>query len=109
MKYDTQKIAEAIRKAVAKAQEFKTMQDGGTCNFDSAYLIVPGMRDNQGKEIETLAGVVLDLGTYPCHGRILRIIGGKSGQGDRHTKMAEVMGESLKADGFNVGMWYQMD
>lgn len=109
MKYDTKKIAEGIRKAVAAAQEFATIDDGGTCNFDSAYLRVPGMRESQAEEIEKLAGVHLSLHNYQFHGRILSIIGGRSGQGNRQTKMAETMRESLRADGFDTGMYYQMD
>ncbi len=40
MKYDTEKLAASIRKAVAAAKEFENTDDGGTCNFDCAYLVV---------------------------------------------------------------------
>lgn len=109
MKYDTAKIAEAIKKAVSSAQQFSEIDDGGTCNFDCAYLFVPGMRKSQAKEIENIAGVSLSLNTSRWQGRILQIIGGRLGQGARQTKMAETMRDSIKQDGFEAGMYYQMD
>ncbi len=109
MRYDTAKLALAIRKAVTAARAFETVEDGGTCNFDSAYLRVPGMRDKQAQEIERLSGVGLSLHTYRWHGRILQIIGGRSGQAHRQTAMAEAMYKSLKSDGLASGMYYQMD
>jgi len=109
MKYDSVKIALAIRKAVQAAAVFENDDDGGTCNFDCAYICVPGMREAQAKEIEALAGVRLSLSTYRWHGRILQIVGGRSGQGMRQTKMAEAMKNSLVADGFDASVYYQMD
>lgn len=109
MKYDTQKIAEAIKRAVSHAQRFADVDDGGTCNFDCAYLFVPGMRESQAKDIERLSGVTLNLSTSHWHGRNLKIIGGRDGQGARQTKMAEAMRDSLKQDGLETGMYYQMD
>ncbi len=109
MKYELTNIAEAIKKAVAHAQQFATVDDGGTCNFDSAYLRVPGMRKRQAEDIEALCGVALSLNTYRYHGRILQVIGGRSGQGARQTKMAEAMRDSLRESGYETGMWYQAD
>ena len=109
MRYDSQKIADAIKRAVDAAKPFAESDDGGTCNFDCAYLCVPGMSQKQGRDIQTLAGVTLSLYTYRWHGRILQIIGGRSGQGARQTRMAEAMHRSLKAEGVECGMYYQMD
>ena len=109
MKYDTQELALAIRNAVKLADEFSAIDDGGTCNLDSAYLRVPGMREAQAKEIEKMAGIPLSLATYSLHGRILQLVGGTSGQGNRRTKMAEVECKYLKSLGFDASVYYQMD
>jgi hypothetical protein len=110
MKYDSAKIAEAIKKAVDAAQVHAESDDGGTCNFDCAFLTVPQMREEQAKQIAELAGVRLYL--WPNHsiyGRILQVQGGRSGMGNRQTRMAEEMKRSLEADGFKAGVYYQMD
>jgi hypothetical protein len=113
MKYNSLVIATALKNAVTAAQKEVGADDGGTCNFDAAYLRVPGMREVQAKEIEKMAGVTLCLGTYSYHGRILQVIGGTSGQGNRRTRMAEAMkkslDESLTDFGVATGMWYQVD
>ena len=109
MIYDTEQIAKAIRKAAEAAQVVATIDDGGTCNFDCAYIRVPGMREQQAKAIEEASGLHLHLYTYRWHGRILQLTGGLSGQGARRTKMAEAMCASLRADGVDASMYYQMD
>lgn len=109
MKYDSAQLAEAIKKAVAAAQSHANDDDGGTCNFDAAYIKVPGMWKKQASDIETLSGVRLSLWEdHAYFGRIL-MLSGTSGQGNRRTRMAEAMRHSLEADGVESGMYYQMD
>lgn len=108
-KYDSQKIADSIKKAVKAAQAFATIDDGGSCNFDCAYIRVPRMRESQALDIKDLAGVHVSIHGYRLHGRILKITGGLSGQGARNTKMAEAIRDSLKADGFDAAVYYQTD
>jgi hypothetical protein len=109
VKYNSGRLADAINTAVIAAQVYANNEDGGTCNFDCAYLMVPGMREKQAKEIEAQCGVYLSLHTYRFQGRILQIIGGLSGQGLRRTKMAETMYASLQKDGIPAGMYMQAD
>lgn len=109
MKYDSQKIAAAIKKAVEAARMFASVPDGGSCNFDSAFIRAPRMQESQAKEIEQLCGVRLSLHTYRYQGRILQIVGGREGQGARQTAMAEAMAASLKADGIDAAVFYRVD
>jgi hypothetical protein len=109
MKYDSQKLADAIMKAVDAAKQFASVPDGGSCNFDAAYIRVPGMRESQAEEIQELCGIRLSLHTYRYQGRILQIVGGRDGQGARQTAMAEAMAASLTADGIDASVFYMTD
>jgi hypothetical protein len=111
MKYDTAKIVEAIKAAVAaaKAADRGDDADGGTCNFDSAYIPVPSIREKQAKEIIALVpegGVT--LGDYSFHGRVL-MLHCYHGQANRRTIMAEAASKAIQALGMKASMYYQMD
>lgn len=108
MKYDTIKLAAAIKKANEAAQIHATEDDGGTCNFDSCYIPAPGIRGTQVREIEAVSGVPLSLMSSGYCGRRIEL-GGTLGQGNRRTKMAEEQRRSLEADGIKAGMFYMMD
>lgn len=109
VRYDSIKIAEAIRKAVRDARaDLKDMSDGGTCCFDAAYIRVPWMRTSRADEISRLSGVPVHIRESRWHGRIL-MIEGCSGQAAKRTAGAEAVYRDLKADGFDAGVWYQMD
>jgi len=109
MPYDSLKIAGAIQKAVEAAQVHVNDDDGGTCNFDAAYLRVPRMTEQQAKEIERLSGTNVYIMQSEWFGRILMITGGLSGQGMRRTRMAETMTKSLQESGLEANTWFQMD
>lgn len=105
MKYDAALIEKAVSEAIAYSQQFANVDDGGTCNFDSCYISVGGMRESTAEKI---GGVSLQTSGW-C-GRRLQL-GGTLGQGNRRTKMAEAQHEFLKTNypGLAVGMYYQMD
>lgn len=111
-KYDSDKIVSAVGVAVKAAQAFAATDDGGTCNFDSAIIYVPGMSGKQVKEIEAREKR-LSYWSGSKHRPAHFHVGGTSGQGLRRTRMAEAMGKSLEANpdmsGLNVSMYYQMD
>lgn len=107
------KIA-ALTAALIKAKEAGTkytdIDDGGTCNFDSPKIYLPRWRQKDVEKACENAG--LRCFVYTLWGSKAYVICGgplSSGQGDRRSKIAEVMYESLKADGYDAGMYYQMD
>ena len=108
-----QKIA-ALTAALIKAKEagalYTDIDDGGTCNFDSPKLYLKGWRR---ADVEAaFAAADLRSFVYELWGTKAYVVCGgplQSGRGDRRTKVAEVMCASLKADGYEAGMYYQMD
>jgi hypothetical protein len=117
-KYDTNRIVGAIRVAAKIASEVDPgpglENDGGTCNFDAAFLSVPGMREAQAEEIMRLAnipgspGLRVSLSNHSLFGRIL-MLHCYNGQANRRTVMAEAAKKSLASQGLDAGMYYQMD
>ena len=105
MRYDTKLISKAVAEAIAYGEQFKDTDDGGTCNFDSCVIYVPGLREDQARRIPNTS-----LFTSGWQGRTLHLHGTR-GQGFRRTKMAEAQNEFLKAHypALQVGMYYQMD
>lgn len=106
-----QKIA-ALTAALIKAKEtallFADTYDGGTCNMDSPMLYLPGWRK---ADVEA-AFAAADLRCFEYKGygpKAWVICGGTYGQGDCRTTMAEAMYKSLKRDGYDASMYYQMD
>jgi hypothetical protein len=113
MKYDTKKIVTVIQDAIKAADAADPGpgldNDGGTCNFDAAYLQVPGMRKAQAAEIAAaLPSNCITLNDYPWQGRIL-MLRHSNGQAMRRTLMAEASGRVFKASGMAYGMYYQAD
>lgn len=105
MVYDIALIQRAVNEATAHAQQFDLVDDGGTCNFDSCYIRVPGMRKSTADKI----GGVSMFNTR-WHGRTLHL-NGTLGQGNRRTTMAEAQRKYLEANypQLQIGMYYQMD
>jgi hypothetical protein len=105
MAHDANLIQKAVNEAIAYAEQFKGTEDGGTCNFDSCYIRVPGMRKAAAEGI---------AGTFLCehgfHGRRLQLRG-TQGQANCRTTMAEAQREFLQKNypQLEVGMYYQMD
>jgi len=106
--YDTLKLAKAIMLAADNAKAHSNDHDDGSCNMDFAYLRVPRMSQKTADEIAVLSGVPLRLDTYKWHGRVLKLNIGQ-GQANRNTAMAEAAYRSLKEQGLDAGMYYQVD
>lgn len=109
-------LIEALRKAKLKAIEAGlSVDDGGTCNFDSPVLFMPkGTRETTMDKIGLRAGVsFMKWESYPFKGsdHSAWLIFGDfmNGQGNRRSRIAEAFAASLKADGFESDTYYQMD
>lgn len=105
MKYDVAEITKMVSEAIAYSQQFATVDDGGTCNFDAAYICVPGMR-------KSVAAQIANVGLLDSrwHGRRLSIRG-TLGQANRRTQMAKAQYDFLIVHypQYQFGMYYQMD
>lgn len=91
--------------ATAYAQQFAESEDGGSCNFDSCTIPVPGM---QKRAAEKIGGATLFTGGF--FGRRLHL-NGTLGQANRHTRMAEAQRDFLRENypDLNPGMYYMLD
>jgi hypothetical protein len=108
MPFDIDKISEDIKSAKIEADKLRHIADGGTCNFDSAYLRARGMREQNAKVISELSGVPCTISNSRFYGRIM-FIGIGEGQANRRTVMAEAVAKFMGEKGHDVGMYYQMD
>lgn len=102
-----EKFAKALSVAKAEAMKFADIEDGGTCNFDSATVRLEGWRATDVEKACEIAGVHC----YKFAGKYYRPwhICYTHGQGDRRSRMAEAFNESLIASGYDSGMWYATD
>ena len=103
-------LAEALIKAVKEGEKFIHEEDGGTCNFDSPKIYLPRWRQTEVEAACEKAG--LRCFDHKFYGPKAYVICGgplSSGQGNRRTSVAEAMYKSLKADGYDAHMYYQMD
>ena len=107
MKFDTNKLALAISKAVLAGLEFEDVEDSGTCNMDSAYIVAKGMTEKQAKAIGEASGVNVFLGSH--FGTRVLFLSGARGQANRRAKMMSAQLASLRASGVDAGGYYQMD
>jgi hypothetical protein len=116
MKNKANEKYEALRKALERAkivaQYHEQADDGGTCNFDSPTLDYRAMGMSKKKAVETIEQTGLRCFEWHGYGgSILGLVlcGMTKGQGNCRTAMAEAFHKSLKADGIESGMYYQMD
>lgn len=106
----------ALKKAREKATAAGLLSDdGGTCNFDSPVLYMPkGTRQTTMDKIGLCAGVSFmkwESKVFTACGYSVWLIFGDfmSGQGNRRSRIAEAFATSLKADGFESDIYYQID
>lgn len=94
----------ALLIAIYEAEKFKNTDDGGTSNFDTPFVILKGWSNKNIKKAFELTGLIPDTNK-----EITYILGACEGQGFRRTAMAEAFRDSLKEDGYNAGVYYQID
>ena len=104
-----EKLTNALKRAAIAAAPLIDQEDGGTCNFDAPTLNCElcGLDVKAAKEAVRAAGLMAR--EWERHDKVLVINGFMSGQGNRRTAMARRFSESLKAQGYVSGMYYQMD
>lgn len=105
---DGQRLANALlRAAIASAKEIDH-DDGGTCNFDSPAMDYKACGFTKARAAEIIKSVGLSSFEWKT-GSALVIGGFQCGQGYRHTAMARAFSDSMNAQGYACGMYYQMD
>lgn len=105
-----QKLAEALKKADQEAKKLSETPDDGSCNFDSPVIRLPRWKESEVKEASELSGVEIGDMLSSKWWRGCRFVStAKYGQAGRRTVMSEAAYNSLKADGYDVSMYYQMD
>lgn len=101
-------LAEALRAAKAAAESHANDDDGGTCNFDTAYLRLPRWNRELTRKAFESAGLRTDVWNV-FGGSAYMILGCYNGQGDRRTNQAEAIRDVLQTAGYDCHIYYQMD
>ena len=103
-------LSEALKRATAAALEAvaRDPEDGGTCNFDAPAIALPRWNEAKVKAAAEAAGT--GCYSWKLFGEKLFVFPIRAGgQGNSRTRAAEAAERSLKADGYNATMYYQMD
>ena len=122
IKDPAERLAWALKRAAIASASHIGEHDGGTCNFDSPALdpSACGLSKADAERVIKSVGLFChDWQPFKNHrgddGKIIKaptflvISGFQSGQGNRHTHMAEAFCRSMNADGFETQMYYQVD
>lgn len=97
-------VFDAVNDAAIAA---RLSDDGGTCNFDTAYIILPRWQKKKVIEAAEKLGVNMWEATTMTS---TFFIGNPIGaMGNRNTVQAEEICNKLKACGYSAGVWYVMD
>ena len=117
-----ERLTRALKRAAIASVAHICDDDGGTCNFDSPVLAYAACGLTRARAEEAIKSVGLychDWKPFRNHrgedGRMVKaptylvISGFQCGQGYRRTRMAEAFCQRLNEDGFEAGMYYQMD
>lgn len=100
------KLADDLQAALAYGLAHMGNDDGGTCNFDAPTLFLT----DWDKKLVEAAAKTAGVGCFEwdfCKAYVFTVRG--AGQGYARTKVAEAMSHYLKEQGYNAGMYYQMD
>lgn len=104
-KYDKLRVDLMAAIAAGEEAERNSSNDGGTCNMDSAVLILPRWEAKKVEQAAREAEVCL----FKKGSGVYLVMPRTYAQGYSRTRNAESVCASLKAAGYNAGMWYQMD
>lgn len=98
------KLERALMNADKAAMQFANSEDFGTCNFDTPVIRIKAT-EKQMASLDYKVIKVDEKGWRDCWFVFLPLMG----QANRRTRMAEAAARSLIADGFEAGVYYQMD
>ena len=105
----TKEQIEALRVALLiarnEAEKFANVEDDGTCNMDTPYLLLLNWKEDEIKEAFKLTGLRPYIRST---GQVL-VFDACDGQGDRNTTMAEAFRDSMRESGYNAYVEYRMD
>lgn len=101
-------LAAAIARAIeaGKSAAEAVPDDGGSANLDRVYVRV-GRLHEKTLDKAGITGWMQRATTY--HARAFHLSTPFSGQGNRRYAGVQAMYKSLKAEGIDCGVWYQMD
>ncbi|WP_454839649.1 hypothetical protein [Pseudomonas hormoni] len=101
-------LAAAVTRAieVGKATAEAAPDDGGSANLDRVYIRVGLLREAT-LDKAGITGWMQAATTY--HSRAFHLSAPFAGQGNRRYAGVQAMYKSLKAEGVDCGVWYQMD
>ena len=105
---DYTKLTADLKVAAAASREAAKGEDGGTCNLDSVFLVLPRAKEEKVNAAMTAAGV---------NGFKTRWLGSTgfliappgTGQGNSRCRGMEAMKKVLVNAGYDVSGYYQMD
>lgn len=95
----------ALLKAVANAEQFSQVEDGGTSNFDTPIVKLEEWKESEIRRAFLLTGLYPDI-EKNGEVHVLRVC---LGQGYRRTAMAEAFRDSLRASGYTSYVKYQIN
>ena len=102
-------LAGVLKIANEQAIAASTGDDSGTCNLDAVVIKLPRWKDSEIEELKQISGLRIS-GTLSGMWRGYRFIGFTTyGQADEKTRMLEAAHKVMKAAGYDVYMYYQMD
>ena len=101
-------LAAAVTRAIdaGKAAAGAAPDDGGSANLDRVYVGVGLLREST-LDKAGITGWMQAATTY--HSRAFHLSAPFAGQGNRRYAGVQAMYKSLKAEGVECGVWYQMD
>lgn len=112
-KIDRETLVHAFREAAAAALAADPGEglenDGGTCNFDTPAIRLPGVREKFLKECAAEAGIDVDPFDWFGGRRYYWVRVPMYGQANRRSRMAEAACRKLKELGLPATMYSQAD
>ena len=94
----------ALLIAISEAEKMKDIEDGGTSNMDTPIIFLPKWNWVSILEAFQLTGL-----TPYKYEKAIHILGACEGQGFRRTAMARAFRDSLKAQGYDAAVYYEID
>lgn len=101
-------LSHALIKAREKASRYENLLDEGTCNFDAPQIFLQNWTSEDIDRAFDKACLRYDI-QQRGKNTVVEIYGCLSGQASRRTQMAEAVRDSLKADGYEAYVYYQID